>query len=146
MRTEKASLMHKVDRLEADVERERKGKEKIERELAAVKELCTKLDVEKEKLRAEVNEYAAIRRELEREIKKLHNDPLMNRSSDSNHTDSLQQEIARLKNDLADERRRGARYEQLAKDYHLLRKAPSDDEAQPSTKQLSHSADRFSSF
>lgn len=149
-RREKEVLLEKVDRLEVNLQRETKDKDKLKRELDATKELCTKLDIEKEKLRAEVNEYAQIRRELEREIEKLHNDLLIRQSDDKSLVDRLQTELVLVKKELENEKKNFARSEILAKEYNQqlreLRRKLLDDRVQQDAKQLSRSNDRFSSF
>lgn len=57
-------LTKEVNQLELDVERYKYERNTARKELEAIKELCSKLDIEKEKLNAEVLEYSEIRREV----------------------------------------------------------------------------------
>lgn len=57
-------LTKQVNQLELDVERYKHERNTARKELEAVRELCNKLENETDKLNAEVNEYADIRREV----------------------------------------------------------------------------------
>lgn len=67
-------LKDRIDEAERNAERFSGERDKAKRELEAMRELCSKMEIEKEKLNAEVHEYAGIRRELERDNDKLRNE------------------------------------------------------------------------
>lgn len=59
-----SELTKQVKALETENADYQHEKAALKKELIATKELCDKLDNEKEKLNAEVNEYSAIRRDV----------------------------------------------------------------------------------
>lgn len=59
-----SNLMSQVSALETEHAQCNHDKATLRKELAANKEICNKLDIEKEKLNAEVSEYFDIRREV----------------------------------------------------------------------------------
>lgn len=56
-------LTKKNTQLELDIQRYIRERNSVQKELKGEKELCSKLDIEIEKLYAEVNEYSKIRQE-----------------------------------------------------------------------------------
>lgn len=57
-------LTKQNNQLELDVQRYKHERDTARKEFEAEKELCTKLDIEIEKLHAEVHEYAEIRQDV----------------------------------------------------------------------------------
>lgn len=57
-------LTKRSNQLDLDVQRYKHERDTARKELEAEKELCTKLDIEIEKLHAEVHEYSEIRQEV----------------------------------------------------------------------------------
>lgn len=120
-------LTKQVNQLELDLEKCKHQRNSARKELDAVKELCNKLDIETDKLNAEVHEYSEIRREvscsytskqanhlffhtmffalqLERDNEKLRSEVAMFRAGDEAANDSLKQLLASTRKELDDER------------------------------------------
>lgn len=57
-------LTKQNNQLELDVQRYKHERDAVRKELDGEKELCTKLDIEIEKLHAEVHEYSEIRQDV----------------------------------------------------------------------------------
>lgn len=57
-------LTKQNNQLELDIQRYKHERDSARKELDGEKELCTKLDIEIEKLHAEVHEYAEIRQDV----------------------------------------------------------------------------------
>lgn len=57
-------LTKQVNQLELDVQRYRHERDTVRKELDGEKDLCNKLDIEIEKLNAEVRQYSEIRQEV----------------------------------------------------------------------------------
>lgn len=57
-------LTKEVNRLELDIQRYKHERDSFRKELEGEKELCNKLDIEIEKLNAEVHEYSEIRQDV----------------------------------------------------------------------------------
>lgn len=57
-------LTKQVNQLELDVQRYRHERDTVRKELDGEKDLCSKLDIEIEKLNAEVRQYSEIRQEV----------------------------------------------------------------------------------
>lgn len=57
-------LTKEIHRSELDIQRYKHERDSIRKEIAGQKELCNKLDIEIEKLNAEIQEYSSIRHEV----------------------------------------------------------------------------------
>lgn len=57
-------LTKKIHQMDLDIQRYKHERNLIHKELEGEKELCSKLDVEIEKLHAEVQEYSEIRQDV----------------------------------------------------------------------------------
>lgn len=57
-------LTKEVNQLELEIQRYKHERDSTRKELEGEKELCNKLDIEIEKLNAEVNEYSEIRQDV----------------------------------------------------------------------------------
>lgn len=57
-------LTKEANRLELDIQRYKHERDSVRKELDGEKELCNKLDIEIEKLNAEVHEYSEIRQDV----------------------------------------------------------------------------------
>lgn len=76
----------------------------IQADLDATKNLCSKLDHEKDKINAELNECSEIRRKLELENEKLRQAMTVEKSGDKATVDSLQQLLSTARKDVEQQR------------------------------------------
>lgn len=69
------NLSAQIARLEIEIENQIDENRMLKADLDATKELCNKLDLQKEKLQEELDEHSKIREQLQRECDRLRSDP-----------------------------------------------------------------------
>ncbi|XP_031640982.1 centrosomal protein of 135 kDa [Contarinia nasturtii] len=97
-------LTKKINQMELNIDRYKHDLDRAQKELDAERDLCTKLDIEIEKLNAEIHEYSEIRQDLECEIEKLRSQLSLFKVGDKAVTESLKQILSGTRKDLDDER------------------------------------------
>lgn len=101
-------LSAQVAQNQAEMEHCRQIQATIQADLDANKELCSKLDAEKDKLKEELNECSLIRRQLERDNEKLRVEMMANKSGDKASVESMQQSLMKARTDLDVQRKTNA--------------------------------------
>lgn len=102
-----AELSSQMAMNDEEIERCHQIQETIQADLDATKNLCSKLDHEKDKINAELNECSEIRRKLEEENEKLRQSMTVEKSGDKATVDSLQQLLSTARNDVQQQRQTG---------------------------------------